>query len=90
MRLLLRQGVAAVQPGAISATSRDEGSTDTRAPGDFRIAQGKQSSSSLEPTRLDVVRSGRLAQGRSRSCLAEIVSVTARMERGATSRGLER
>lgn len=34
------------------------GSTDTRRPGDFRIAQGKQSSRSLEPTRLDVVLSG--------------------------------
>jgi hypothetical protein len=40
----------------------DEGSTDTRAPGDFRIAQGKQSSRSLEPTRLDVVHCDRVAE----------------------------
>jgi hypothetical protein len=37
---------------------RTRGRTDTRRPGGFRIAQGKQSSRSLEPTRLDVVRAG--------------------------------
>jgi hypothetical protein len=47
----------------LTLLDRTRGSTDTRAPGDFRIAQGKQSSRSLEPTRLDVVQSATLVCG---------------------------
>jgi hypothetical protein len=53
------------------------------------FARRKQVSAGPKSALSRFVRSSCLAQGLSHSCLAEIASVTARMERGATGRGLE-
>jgi hypothetical protein len=54
-RVPLSTGERKQPPSSPTRSVWTRGSTDARASGDFCIAQGKQSSRSLEPTRLDVV-----------------------------------
>jgi len=72
--LLWELGRARGEPGP-ALPLRTRGSTRAHRAEHFRVALRKQSSGRLQPMRLALVRSNCLAQGRSHSCLAEIVSV---------------